>query len=56
MLFAFTSKPYPFKKKVIRLLDYQVKETCVKLVMDYMDYDLRTFYENMPTPLKNSKV
>jgi len=43
-------------KNVIRLLDHQVKETCVKLIMDYMDYDLRTFYENMPTPLKNSKV
>lgn len=43
-------------QKVIQLLDYKIKESSIKLVMDFMDYDLKNFIEYMPNPVKNSKV
>jgi len=43
-------------KNVLKLLDYQIKETSVKLVLEFMDYDLKTFIEQMSVPLKSSKV
>lgn len=38
---------------VIKLLNYKIKETSVTIVLEYCEFDLFTFLENITYPIDN---